>query len=76
MISPSSSAVSNMPTKKSSAAISRLLVLTVMFERQKRRTGSPLPGRHWRRAADRAHVADMRVADVACPTGRAPGRRP
>ena len=64
MISSSASAVSYMPLKKSSAAILRLLVFTVAFNADDRGRiiGCRIVVRD--RAADRAHVAHLAVADA------------
>ena len=63
MISPSFSAVSNMPVKKSSAAMVRWLVCTVALADDRGRVvgGRIVVGD---RAADGAAVTHLRVADV------------
>ena len=65
MISPGSSAVSNRPLKKSSAAIARLLVMMVAPSAE--RGGRIIGGRVvvGDRAADGAAVAHRRIADHA-----------
>ncbi len=71
MISPSSSAVSNRPVKKSSAAILRLLVTIVApsAEAGRRVIGGRIVVGD--RAADRAAMAHMRVADQRGQLGEA-----
>ena len=63
MISPSSSAVENMPVKKSSAAMRRLLVMIVAPEAEARRRIIGVRIVVGDRAANGAAIANLRIAD-------------